>query len=310
MSRLILVPQYPTRLRYQEWWWREFPKQLKNYFDEVLVLGRNSGPFITASGDTFAPIAISMQFEAQQIKDYSKLKLRKDDVLLLNDLSFPGLFANVLFHKRPEKCFAICHATSKNAYDYFAKDRRIKYPIEKATAKLFDSVFVATIYHAKKLGWKNIRIFPFPNPPFEGKQRIKEYQVVSVARPGLQKQSKRIEKALAKRGITLIRPECESWKDYYTFLAKSKILLITAKEETYGYQIIDAIKNNCIPIAPNRFSYPELLSEEYLYNDQNIYELIDLMIKIWDENLPVPRLYMQQNADEFYRRISNIMQNE
>ena len=43
MSRLIFVPQYPSKMRYQETWYDEFPKQFKKYFDEVIVLG---GEFI------------------------------------------------------------------------------------------------------------------------------------------------------------------------------------------------------------------------------------------------------------------------
>jgi hypothetical protein len=37
--RLIFVPQFPTKLRYQNWWITEFPHQFKNYFDEVITLG-------------------------------------------------------------------------------------------------------------------------------------------------------------------------------------------------------------------------------------------------------------------------------
>jgi len=286
MSRLILVPQYPTKLRYQEWWWVEFPKQFKQYFDEVLVLGRNSGPFITASGDKFTPMAISIQFEAQQIKDYSKLELRKDDILLLCDLSFPGFFANVLFHKRPNKCFAICHATSKNAYDYFQKDRRIKYPIEKATAKLFNTVFVASEYHAKKLGWLNIKVQALPMPPIKPVfSEKKQYDIVNVSRPGLQKRNFKIESYIQRKFGLKVRtpPNFETWEQYYEFLGASKILLITAKEETFGYQVFDAIINGCIPIAPNAFSYPEFLPKNYLYNSKE--ELAEIILKVFHRKL-------------------------
>ena len=39
--RLILALQYPTKMRYSEWWFTEFPKQFRKYFDEVIVLGEN-----------------------------------------------------------------------------------------------------------------------------------------------------------------------------------------------------------------------------------------------------------------------------
>jgi hypothetical protein len=216
------------------------------------------------------------------------------------------LFANVLFHKRPDKCFAICHATSKNAYDYFEGDREIKYPIEKAIAKIFDKVFVATEYHKKKLGWPNIHTITLPFPPFPGKEGIKQYNIVSVARPGKQKHNAHLERLVEKAfNCTIYKCTANTWEEYYDFLSKSTILLITSKEETFGYQVIDAIKNGCIPVAPNKFSYPELISINYLYN--NYIELIELIDTILCMGVPIPRL---QVYDTFYGKITYMMQNE
>ena len=47
-------------------------------------------------------------------------------------------------------------------YEEDEKDRNIKWPIETHVAQLFDIVFVATNYHAKKLGWINAEVITFP----------------------------------------------------------------------------------------------------------------------------------------------------
>jgi hypothetical protein len=301
MSRLILVPQYPTKLRYQEWWWEEFPKEFAKYFDAVIVLGKSVSRVLANCG-YFSPVELAIQYETQQIADYMVMELKPGDILLLNDLSFPGLFSSVLFHKRPDKCFAICHATSKNAYDYFEKDRRIKYPIEKATAKLFNQIFVGSQYHKMKLGWPNLQEVLLPFAPFEGKQRLIEYNIVTVARPGKQKHNLSLERLITRTFRTpIVQCKAETWDEYYTFLAKSKVLLLTSKEETFGYQVIDAVTNNCIPIAPNKFSYPELLSKNYLYN--NVNELIDLVNAALQNEIAVPRLPI----NDFYARLSFFM---
>jgi len=39
MRRIIFVPQYPTPMRYQEWWISEFPKKFREAGFEVKVLG-------------------------------------------------------------------------------------------------------------------------------------------------------------------------------------------------------------------------------------------------------------------------------
>ena len=275
MSRLILVPQYPTKMRYQEWWWDQFPKQLSGWFDSVLVLGKSSLWKSRSAGkiNWFAPIDLACWFELQQIDEYLRtVELFDDDILLLNDLSFPGFFANALYHKKV-KSFAICHATSKNAYDYFAPVRKSKYPVEKATAKLFEQIFVGSQYHADKLGWDNITVLPLPNPPLNSYVHgsvEKKTDMIVVSRPTRQKRNKKFEKAIERALDIKIKYETfANWVSYYRALSEAKVLLITSSEETYGYQVVDAIMNDCIPIAPRKFSYPELLPSEYLYNDVN-----------------------------------------
>jgi hypothetical protein len=310
MPRLILVPQYPTKLRYQEWWWEQFPIELKKHFDEVVVLGKAILHNILAGEGKFAPINASIGLETMQIDQYMQLDLLPDDVLLLNDLSFPGLFANVLFHKKPKYCFAICHATSKNKYDYFQENRAIKYPIEKATSKLFNTIFVASEYHKNKLGWSNIDVLPFPYPPFIG---IGEFitkrfnRIVSASRPGIQKRNLKIEKRIEKEFKCQIRtPNAKTWEEYYEFLGDSRVLLITAKEETFGYQIIDAVRNGCIPVAPNALCYKELLPSQFLYDDTK--GLIDLLNFIFmNPGLLPPTLLIEKESKDFYRQISNYM---
>ena len=302
MGRLILVPQYPAKLRYQEWWFTEFPKYLNAFFDEIIILGQRISEYVIAEESLFAPTDLAIRYETQQIDEYTRLVLKPNDCLLLCDLSFPGLFANVLFHKKPNKCFAICHATSKNKYDYFAKNRGIKYPIEKATAKLFNKVIVGSQYHKEKLKWPNIVVKKLPFPPFRPWESVKWNEIVSVARPGIQKHNLRLERLVEKTFNTKIQtPECNTWDEYYHFLAQSKVLLITSKEETYGYQVIDAILNGCIPIAPNAFSYPELLSKNYLYNNST--ELIELITKALNNELKVPTIH----DTYFFSKIAYIM---
>ena len=304
MSRIILVPQFPTKLRYQEWWFDRLPEEFSQYFEEVIVLGGDANYTIESAGKHFAPVTASIAFELLQIQIYNELELRKDDYLLLCDLSFPGLFANMLFIKRPAHCFAICHATSKNAYDFYSGCRKAKYPTEKALASMFDGIFVATEYHKNKLNWNNLIVQAFPNPPFDCEVHTKIYPIVSVARDSVQKRTKHIEREIVKAFDTIIFTPSEStWEGYYKFLAKSKVLLITSKEETYGYQVVDAILNGCIPVAPNHFSYPELLPPEYLYN--TIGECVNIILRALQGKLPVPKLLVDPNL--FFKNVSMYM---
>lgn len=311
MKRLILAMQYPTALRYQYWWWQKLPQELDKFFSEVIVLGKDYIALETskkADKGIFVPMQAAVDFEIAQIKEYMSLRLREDDVLLLTDISYPGLFANVLFHKRPDKAYAICHATSKNRYDVFMWQRKAKFGVEKSVAKLFDKIIVASEYHKKKLGWDNVKVMPFPYPPYFGEKSLKLFDVISVARPGLQKVTKKFEKQLEKDlgvKINKVPENLYSYNAYYQILSQAKVMLITSKEETFGYQIMDAIKNEVIPVAPNCCSYPELLPQRYLYSNQA--ELESIVKKAIQGELYVPELLCAKKSIQFYSNLIRLL---
>ncbi len=290
-NRLIIVPQMRIHLRYQGWWREALLRGYSDYFDEILVLGHSNICDPQKDGAGFSSLSLALQYELEQMQEYLVINLRDSDVLLLCDLSFPGLFASVLSHKRPSKCFAICHATSKNRYDVFAPIRRSKYGMERSSAKLFDGIFVASTYHANKLGWPNLSIVPLPPPYLVCSLKEKERRdfngrgilLASVSRSLRQKTNRRLEREIElELGSPIQRPSVSNWRDYYKFLNHVKFLVITSNEETYGYQVIDALMCGATPIAPRRFSYPEILPDKYLYKYGSCDDFVRVVRNITD----------------------------
>jgi len=312
MGRLILVKQYPTKLRYQEFFSNLFSNYFRQFYDEVKEIGFAIGfantYLLSNEKGLFSPTKESILFEQKQISEFLGLPLKEDDVLFLLDLSFPGFFSNVLYHKPIKNAFAFCHGTSLNAFDYFSRDRNSKWLVETGHSKLFKKVFVATEYHKKKLGWKNIEVVGLPDTPYNGFRFEKKYDIISVARPSRQKINKRIEDEIEREFGKIERANCHSWGQYYKFLSEGKVLLSSAKEETFGYQILEAIKNNTIPVAPDRFSYPELLPKKYLY--KNIEQLKEIIRLVLDGKLEVPSLLNQSLISSFFENIISIMKRE
>jgi len=303
--RIIFVPQYPTPLRYQEWWFTKLPEEFRKAGYEVIVLGEGYAEMMQhrrGALDMFSPINMAIELETEQIREYMMLDLKKDDVLFWSDLSFPGMFGTVLFHKRPSKMFAFCHATSINKGDYYEKYKDEKFIIETAFAMSFDKVFVGSKYHQDKLSWRNTVVTYLPLPPFEPqKDLIKKYDIMSASRPNPQKVDLKLEEEVESEFSKIHRPTSNTWEEYFDNLAKSKILLITSHEDTFGFQIIDAILNGCIPIARNSLAYPEILPWNYLYGNKN-----DLLQKIelaLDNRLSVPVILCQDGMDNFYNKI-------
>jgi L-fucose mutarotase/ribose pyranase (RbsD/FucU family) len=298
-------------MRYQQWWFSEFPKQFRKYYDEVIVLGEKwlseerSDSFSELFKGMFSPINISIQFETVQIMEYLRLELRKDDILFLADLSFPGFFSNVLYHKRPKKMFAFCHATSLNAYDYFQPVRKSKFVVETGHAKLFDAIFVGSHYHKKKLVWDNVIVSGVPKPPFQTYNDEKTIDILSISRPSIQKVNKKLEKKIERNFGKIHRLPTFTWASYYHLISNAKIVLFTGKEDTFSYSILETVLNNSIPVAPNKYAYPELLSREFLYD--NIDEAI---YGIWNGiHFPyqVPKIQCIDLVDEFFKNVADVM---
>jgi len=56
-------------------------------------------------------------------------------------------------------------------------------------------------------------------------------------------------------------------QDYYRILAQGDVIVSTAYHEFFGIAVIEAVRSGCIPVLPQRLSYPELFEKEYLYPD-------------------------------------------
>jgi len=334
-NRIIFVPQYPTSLRYSEWWVTQFPQEFRNRGFEVITLGndflftrniKKSMSKVSNSKDEysfkealinlgkpdyeqFAPVDLSIEFETEQIKEYMRLKITDSDILFHADLSFPGLFHHALFHKKPARCFCFCHATSRNYLDYFSKDVHIKFPIEKKVAELYDTVFVGSDYHASKILFDNAVVTYLPPPPFPPVQNVKKRNdIISVARQTPQKLNFALEKRVESNFSEIKRFDSKTWAEYYKNIAESKIMLISAREETFGYQVVDAVINGCIPLAPRNYSYLELLPDKYLYRDEKeLMDKITYFLKAYKKEKPV--LLCQEQMNGFYNKITKVMKN-
>jgi len=229
------------------------------------------------------------------------MEIYNNDIILLADLSFPGFFSSSFCFKKSNHLYAICHATSLNKNDFFEGVRSSKWLMERGAINIFNKVFVATDYHAKKLNCKNVSVTGLPLPPMIGFTKDKIRNIISVSRPNPQKVDPKIEKFVENNFYKIERPSVSSWNDYFRFISESKAMLISSHEETFGYQIVDAILNGCIPVAPNRCSYPELLPKEYLYNNTN--ELFQILQNIFKNKMSMPKLKNCEIVNNFYKNI-------
>ena len=69
MRRIIFIPQYPSKMRYQEWWYTKFPEEfIKRGYEIITIDGLDK--HINYDTKLFSPVEASIQYEIQQIHDF------------------------------------------------------------------------------------------------------------------------------------------------------------------------------------------------------------------------------------------------
>ncbi len=67
----------------------------------------------------------------------------------------------------------------------------------------------------------------------------------------------------------------ESREDYVSWLKKGAIVVSCANQENFGISIVEAVRYGCIPLLPNRLSYPEIIPEKY--HSSLLYDIDDTL---------------------------------
>jgi glycosyltransferase involved in cell wall biosynthesis len=68
-------------------------------------------------------------------------------------------------------------------------------------------------------------------------------------------------------------------RDYANMLSRCDIVVSTSDHEFFGISIIEAVRAGCTPLVPNRLSYPELFPEEFLYEDNDLTDRLEGLIR-------------------------------
>jgi glycosyltransferase involved in cell wall biosynthesis len=73
----------------------------------------------------------------------------------------------------------------------------------------------------------------------------------------------------------------QSKEDYVGWLRKGFVAVSTAIQENFGIAMVEAMRHGCLPLMPQRLSYPEILPKEFhgvfMYRDDD-----DLVVKLAD----------------------------
>lgn len=286
---LYNLPIESLEERYSAHWNREFPKAFSVLHVPFVTIHPDIGATEIRHGQ-FLDVLRTNEFKARQLADlitfFDQGLVAENDVILFADLWNPCL--EMLFYIRDGlkidfKIAGMLHAGTYDPNDFLTQQGMGRWAarVETVWWSEVNAVFVATNYHKNLLlqtrALANPRIvqvtgfplFETPNfPPISEKQNI----IVFPHRLAPEKNPedfKILKKLCTQRlpGWQFIRTKdvCHNKQEYFDLLKKSKIAVSCASQETWGIAQQEALFRGCIPVIPNRLSYPEMYHALYRY---------------------------------------------
>lgn len=316
MSRFLIFNQYPARMRYQEWWESELVSGFKPYFDDVIKI---DGHLLDEqySTENFSPMHASLYWESTQIQNAIDI-IQDGDILFCCDISYPGLVPQLVFHYKYNPIFGYCHATSLNNMDIFEDARQTKYPVERAIMESMSGVFFGTHYSMNKHynNGKNGHVVGlpapswYPNPWFKINHSDKTFDVGIISRRCAQKVDETLLSHILDAGFSVgfhDHTVSTSWETYLRWISNCRCIVSLAKEETYGYQVMDCESVGVPFIAPNDYGYREVIRPEFLYSNKD--KLIKLVSKYrkCDDNKHSMSDWAVNSSKDWFKNISKIV---
>lgn len=285
----------PYEERYTADWYRWFQKEYRRakipfqYVDGQALTDRiETGRFL----DVYNTNYWKMTQMAELVKLFRAGVIRDGDLFLTADLWHPGLeciryMADLT--KTDVKLFGILHAGTYDPNDFTAQAGLEDWARWHETGWLAqcDKVFVGSAYHHNLLARTRCRALPGLSaekvvvtglPFYADELRIKyggvqkdPNLVVFPHRLDPEKQPWLSEKLSTRlpSTVTCVRTKdvCQTKDEYYRLLAKATVAVSFAKQETFGYAMLEATALGCQIVVPDRLSYKSMYPSSVRYED-------------------------------------------
>lgn len=294
--KLFNVPIESLEERYSKQWNENFPQEfVKRKIDcQDIYPTINFPKTHKIKVGQFLDAIDTNQFKAYQIAEIcSHIRagnVKDGDVFFFHDIWFPGIEALFYIRDTTGIKFKICgmlHAGTYDPWDYLTQCNLTRWAkkFEECIFNEIDLIFVATAFHKKLLLTKRsiakhskVKVTGFPLWDKEDWNIInKRNYVVFPHRLSPEKGPEdfdqlswefRAERDRNEMTFVKTKNECSTKAEYYYLLKRSKIALSFAKQETWGIAQQEAMFRGCIPLVPNRLSYPELYNRLFIYKDK------------------------------------------
>lgn len=226
--------------------------------------------------------------------------------ILLLDGWFPGI--ETLFYIRDAlslgiKIYGCLHAGTWDDWDFLTQKGMASWAkrMEKSWISHCTKSFVATDFHKELINdtrskkkeadkvvvtgfpfyWEDDPIWYHKNVSWESKENICVFPhrlAVEKNVPAWKEFVDMVKRKVPHWQFLCTKLECKTKEEYYQLLAKSKIAVSTAYQETWGIAMQEAVYSGCIPLVPDRLSYREMYPADFRY--ASLEQLADRFIRI------------------------------
>lgn len=302
---LYYIPLEEYKTRYTADWVKQFEDEfVKLNVNFKTIKGKSLSNTVSDGGVLNA--AGTGYYKSIQLTKVLKLiaegQITDKDILFFADLWFPGIenlfYARNLLNINFKIC-GILHAGTYDPFDFTVRTGMTCWGrfMEKSILTGCDRIYVATNFH------KQLISSTFENEVSNIKEKIAVTGIPFYAENLRQKYGN-----VKKKNIVVfphrIAPEkhpelfdelatkypkykfmkcfdyCKTRKQYFKLLAKSKIMVSFAEQETFGYSTVEAMALGCQVLVPNKLSYVETVPSKYRYNTKQEFEsMFDALIK-------------------------------
>lgn len=266
----------------------------------------------------FYDIDVWVEHQIKIIKNIKEIKFNNEDVIFFSDFWFPGLdLIKLYLDSLNIKIYysSFLHGASFVEGDLMSNSWCSH--IENAWMDIYDSILIQTEYSRTNI--RNNAHFEkcvIVGSPFNSNQytnnEIKKYDIIWPHRLSEDKgftEFLNLLDYLTQYKVIVTVPFSKNTKNdniellktknvtisfdsknevHKTNISSAKIVLSTAKQETWGYAVMESVAAGAIPIVPNKACYPYLYSDMFRYN--SLEECIQLIKKYIDSNVLPPKI--------------------
>jgi len=301
---IYYIPIEPYDTRYTADWISQFENEFEICgIKYKTILGENTSTKVTEGGVLDA--CGTHVYKFSQLNKLMKLindgKVKDNDIIFFADLWFPGLESLFYVRNMLGIKFKICGIFHAGTYDYhdFTYRNGMRSWGEHLEASWFsgiDMIFVATKFHKKLLLQNSVKVEGLSDKifvtglPFYSKELIEKYPIqdkenilVFPHRLDIEKHPELFDMLVAylnSKGVeftpvkTIV--ETSSRDEYFKLLAKSKVMVSFADQETFGYSTLESMALGNVVVVPNGLSYEETVPIDNRYGDtKECFEMVE-----------------------------------